>query len=118
MAQKEDTYYRAEDLQSVSIYFQSADSMVERATASVSKHPDHWWFDRVFVYPTLRGRGLGKKLVLDVIERASKLGCTKFVVAPGGYNMKYKDQKAFYESCGFVPVKAGLLELETSGDKT
>ncbi len=103
---------RSQCPQSVSAYYQRGPYRLQNATASVTLVRGHWWVDRVFVSTALRGEGVGKKLLLDVVERARKhTPGLKFVVAPGGYNMKYSDQKAFYEACGFAEVEPGLMEL-------
>lgn len=102
---------RSQCTQSVSAYYQRGPYRFQNATASVSLTADHWWIDRVFVSPGLRGKGVGKTLLLDVIERAREhTPGMKFVVCPSGYNMKYSDQKAFYESCGFVETEPGMME--------
>lgn len=91
-------------------------SRFERATASASQMPDCWWVDRVFVYPSLRRKGLGRKLVNEMLELIRARGGGRVVVCPGGYNMKYAEQRAFYEACGFCEVESdevesGILEI-------
>ena len=106
--------YRSSDDLSVCVsYFGASNGKgsFDNATASATHRPTHWWVDRVFVYPPLRGKGLGKRLVTEMLELVRARGGSTVQVAPGGYNMKYSDQRTFYESCGFTEIEPGLMEL-------
>lgn len=71
---------------------------VSHGCASMSRTEDGWYVNRVLVRPEYRRQGLGTKMVKALLDNAAGL---KVIVEPGGYNMKHKDQVAFYESCGF-----------------
>jgi GNAT superfamily N-acetyltransferase len=81
------------------------------ATASVEDMGDHWWVSRVWICPDWRRKGVGRFLVAELLSMVKDRGGKKVVVAPGGYNMKYKDQRAFYEACGFTQVEPGWMEI-------
>jgi len=102
-----DMMVRNSEPQAVSVFFQGK---LGNATASAS-FIDRWWVDRVFVPENMRGNGLGKKLLLEVLDLIRERGGGRVEVCPGGYNMKYRDQKAFYQSCGFVEVEKGRMEI-------
>lgn len=64
-----------------------------------------WNVCRCFLAPKYRRKGLGRKL-LETAFRAiqDRFPGAKWVdVAPGGYDMRYGDQVAFYRACGFEP---------------
>lgn len=105
-----DSYNKSSRPECCSVYCQQG-NVFERATASASHLRNRWWIDRVFVSPSLRGKGLGKRMMLDVLAMVKEQGGGLVQVAPGGYNMRYRDQKSFYEACGFAEVKPGLMEL-------
>lgn len=57
-----------------------------------------------------RGQGRGKLLVTRLIEAVTHQGCTKLVLTPGGYDIPYEQQEAFYLKCGFRLIETGLME--------
>jgi GNAT superfamily N-acetyltransferase len=60
----------------------------------------------VAVAPDQRRRGIGSRLVGRAIREARNAGCT-------WVDVDFDDQlAAFYESCGFVPSRAGLIRIE------
>ena len=71
------------------------------ATASMDFVSDkgYWWINRIFIKEQRRRKGHGSSLVADLQNNANGY---PIVVVPGGYSMKVEDQRAFYESCGFV----------------
>lgn len=81
------------------------------ATASASDLGTHWWIDRVWICPDWRRKGLGRFLVLELLAMVKARGGKRIIVAPGGYNMRYRDQRAFYESCGFAEFERGAMEI-------
>lgn len=109
-----DEYTKTSTPECCAIYCQQGNSF-ERATASASHIKGRWFIDRVFVFPSLRGKGLGKRMVLDVLTMVKEQGGGLVQVVPGGYNMRYRDQKNFYEACGFAEVKPGLMETTVDG---
>ena len=71
---------------------------------------DTWFVNRVLVRPPHRGKGLGKDLVTKLLEETTKRGCKKLVLTPGGYDLPYEQQEAFYLKCGFRLIERGLME--------
>lgn len=69
-----------------------------------------WYVNRVFVPHKFRGQGRGKTLVTTLMEEVTKRGCEKMVLTPGGYDMAYEEQEAFYIKCGFRLIETGLME--------
>ena len=69
---------------------------------------DVWWINRVFVHKDLRGKGIGKILVEEMIKLIVERGPTTVQVCPGGYDTPFAQQCAFYEACGFEHVLDGL----------
>lgn len=69
--------------------------------ASMSLIDDYWFLNRCLVQEPYRRTGLGTRMIGILQDNARGL---KIVVTPGGYNMKLRDQIAFYESCGFKKV--------------
>lgn len=81
--------------------------------AEASRVQDGEWFvNRVFIHPEHRRKGIGKILVTKMLEEATRQGCTKMVLTPGGYGFPYEAQRDFYVSCGFRVINDddGLLE--------
>lgn len=58
----------------------------------------------------VQGTGRGKILVTRLLEEVAKQGCTKLVLTPGGYDIPYEQQEAFYLKCGFRLIETGLME--------
>lgn len=52
----------------------------------------------IAVSPAEQGKGYGKQLLLDCINRAKILGCKRLEVGTGNSSI---DQLAFYQKCGF-----------------
>lgn len=69
-----------------------------------------WFVNRVMVPHKYRGQGRGKLLVTRLIEAVTHQGCTKLVLTPGGYDIPYEQQEAFYLKCGFRLIETGLME--------
>lgn len=69
-----------------------------------------WFVNRVLVPHRYRGQGRGKILVTRLLEGVAKQGCTKLVLTPGGYDISYEEQEAFYLKCGFRLIETGLME--------
>jgi len=63
-----------------------------------------WWINRVLVQPDARGKGLGRMVVDEMVELIRNRGGKTVMVCPGGYDIPYADQCAFYEACGFEYV--------------
>lgn len=79
-----------------------------QGTASASKLDDKWWIERVFVREDDRGKGIGKLILNRLLALIPAADIVQ--VAPGGYNIPFKVQCAFYESCGFKQVDDGTWE--------
>lgn len=71
-----------------------------------------WFVNRVFIRPEHRRKGIGKVLVTRMLEEATRQGCTKMILTPGGYDLTYEQQRDFYVACGFRVIndEDGLLE--------
>lgn len=54
---------------------------------------------RMSVTRDLRGRGLGRRMLTELIEQARKLGCQKFILET---TADWSEVVAFYESAGFT----------------
>jgi GNAT superfamily N-acetyltransferase len=69
-----------------------------------------WFVNRVLVPQKYRGQGRGKLLVSRLLDEVTKQGCNKLVLTPGGYDLPYEQQEAFYLKCGFRVIEKGLME--------
>jgi GNAT superfamily N-acetyltransferase len=69
-----------------------------------------WFVNRVLVPHKYRGQGRGKLLVTTLLAEVTKQGCTRLVLTPGGYDIPYHEQEAFYLKCGFRLIEPGLME--------
>ena len=78
-------------------------SMMDRKTGE-------WFVNRVFVRKEFRRGGIGREMVASLLSEVTKQGCKKLVLTPGGYDIPYEDQEAFYLKCGFRLIKHGLME--------
>ncbi len=78
------------------------------ANACASLMDDVWWINRVVVHKDLRGKGIGKTIVEAMLKMIAERGPATVQVCPGGYDMKFSAQCAFYEACGFEHVLDGL----------
>lgn len=65
--------------------------------------------DELVVTKDSRGSGIGKRLILAVIEKCRELGCCEVEVSTEKSNT---EARAFYKSCGFGE-DAVLLEIDT-----
>jgi GNAT superfamily N-acetyltransferase len=73
------------------------------ATAGIDLLPaGHWWVSRVFVKPEHRRKGFGSQCLKRAIELIRKRSSAPILVAPGGYDMPFEEQQAFYARHGFV----------------
>jgi len=67
---------------------------------------DEWWIARAIVKPeTLRGKGLGSKMLSLLKDEVIKQGCKKLFVCPGGYEENKEKQFNFYIKNGFEKDK-------------
>ena len=99
--------------QFVSVTMRVEGSVLSAGVAEASWVQDGEWFvNRVFIRPEHRRKGIGKTLVTRMLEEATKQGCTKMVLTPGGYGFPYEAQRNFYVACGFRVIndEDGLLE--------
>ena len=55
--------------------------------------------DELYVIPEARGQGLGKKLVQEVLDHATKLGCRRLFIES---HYKHKAAHKLYEKMGFT----------------
>lgn len=67
--------------------------------------------ENVVTLTSCRGKGIGKRLMKDAIERAWAAGCFKIMLMSGSANLP---AHAFYESMGFKRSKTGF-ELRQPG---
>ena len=64
---------------------------------------DEWWIARAIIKPeSLRGQGLGTKMLEKLKAAVIRQGCKKLIVTPGGYEGKKKKQFNFYLKNGFT----------------
>ena len=76
------------------------------STASASWMKDTLWeMNRIIVKPHMRRKGIGTALMKALYEEAKKNGATDIYVIPGGYDITYEEQVAFYKSVGFIDSK-------------
>ncbi len=57
------------------------------------------WLEDMVVHPTLRGQGLGERLLRHVIAEARALGCSRITLLTDSTN---SSAMRFYERAGFV----------------
>lgn len=85
------------------------------AIANADVVGDHWWIARVFVYERARGKGLGLRLLQDLLAVMRKQsGPDRVIVSPGGYGSDPDELAVFYQRCGFVDTREGYLQLSLS----
>jgi GNAT superfamily N-acetyltransferase len=72
------------------------------ATASIDEMPDYWWVSRVFVKERHRRKGFGSQCLTRAVELVREKSSKVIIVAPGGYNIPYEQQRAFYARHGFT----------------
>ena len=80
--------------------------------ASAMNISDRWWISRVNVQESERKKGLGTKLLTELIKQIKdKDKISSIMVAPGGYNFPYNYQVAFYKKNGFIslPDEEGIF---------
>jgi GNAT superfamily N-acetyltransferase len=58
-------------------------------------HGTEWFVNRVFIRPEFRRQGLGRALVLRMLEEVTRQGCKRLVLTPGGYDLPYEAQRDF-----------------------
>lgn len=61
------------------------------------------WLANIYLAPAARGKGLGKWLVLQVMQQAQQLGLTKLYLFT-------VDKPEFYQQLGWQPLKQELYE--------
>lgn len=81
-----------------------------RVPCTVSTFEIYW----LAVDNNIRGKGFGKKLISEVIERIKALGATKLVLHTAGREQYIPTQK-FYDACGFKQ-EARLKNYYAAGD--
>lgn len=65
-----------------------------------------WWISRVSVFKLHRNKGLGSKLLQQVIKEVIDCKGTSIIVAPGGYEPGNEEKQFnFYKKNGFVETK-------------
>jgi GNAT superfamily N-acetyltransferase len=75
--------------------------------------PPYWWLARCKVYLKHRRKGVGRQM-LGLLAQTVKGRGFPVVVAPGGYDITQKEQRAFYRACGFVDQADGTMRLEVA----
>ncbi|MGW4244708.1 GNAT family N-acetyltransferase [Nocardia sp. NPDC004722] len=74
--------------------------------ALVQEHPGVFELSKMAVSPRFRGRGIGRVVLTEAIERVRALGATEFFLAS---NARLAPAVHLYESMGFVHVPASEL---------
>ena len=79
----------------------------------LATEPHAWWLARLKVEPGYRRKGYGTRL-LEVAKELLQGKADRLIVCPGGYDIPWEDQVAFYEANGFKRVGA-KWELPLNG---
>jgi putative acetyltransferase len=94
-----DPYNRTEMLSDVALILDGPRAV---ACAALRLHPDRTAeLKRVFVLPEYRRKGLARRLVAALENKASAHGCTKLLLET---NPAFEDAKELYLRIGFEPV--------------
>ena len=67
------------------------------------------WCDDLYIEENQRGKGIGKKLIYEVKERARGMRCSNILL---GVGEDENDTREFYEKIGFEDMKCKLLTLK------
>jgi len=96
--------------ETLSVYWHGK-TMFENGVAEASTMGDGFWnINRVLVNPKiLRGKGIGSKLLQELIEKIRNADGKKIIVWPGGYDDNKKKQVNFYIKNGFKKYKEGYF---------
>lgn len=89
-----------------SIFMVYADSLPVGCAALIPLGQGVYELSKMAVSPPLRGRGLGRRLLLHVIAQARLLGATSLFL---GSNTRLADAVHLYESVGFRHVPPAFL---------
>ena len=73
------------------------------AAATLSKRKDNFILDYVAVADALRGKGIGKKLVLEMLNNAKIMGAKEVFISAKNYN--------FFKALGFIEGEPKNLDL-------
>jgi putative acetyltransferase len=91
-----------------SIFMVYADSLPVGCAALIPLGQGVYELSKMAVSPQLRGRGIGRRLLLHTIAQARLLGATSLVL---GSNTRLADAIHLYESVGFRHVPPASLPL-------
>lgn len=73
------------------------------AAATLSERKGNFILDYIAVSDALRGKGIGKKLVLEMLENAKEMGAKEVFISAKNYN--------FFKSLGFIHGEPENLDL-------
>lgn len=88
----------------VAAYLRGSVCVVATVTQSVVavcvlvSHPESVEIKNISVAPDWQGRGIGRRLVTDAVQRAAEMGAKEITVGTGNSSL---GQLAFYQKCGF-----------------
>lgn len=63
---------------------------------------------KIYLLPETQGKGLGKKIILEVADRARQAGQKSLLLNVNKYN---QGAIAFYEYLGFVNIKSEIIDI-------
>jgi len=86
------------------------------ANASIDHVVDHWWVSRVVVKEPFRRQGFGSRCLMRAVELVREMSSEPIVVAPGGYDVPYEVQRAFYARHDFVGAPGREMTWEGNSD--
>ena len=88
-------------------------AVVNRAESAFNQRSAHMCIHQISVDDDARRQGVGTALIVFVRDRAQALGLTAIHVGHWAFNAR---ASAFFESCGFLPLKVDLRqELDPGG---
>ena len=87
------------------------DSLLGMATLATYSAPSgkKGWIEDVVVHSSQRGRGIGRKLVQSLVDKAGKLGCSDLLLFTAFHR---KPAIALYESLGFSRKESHLYIMK------
>jgi GNAT superfamily N-acetyltransferase len=88
-------------------------TVMQEVVAQADQVGTDWTICRVLVrLPENRRKGYGRLALRKLVGQWNMVRQSneRLLVQPGGYNMPWLEQCAFYEACGFTPIGDGVYE--------